>query len=1094
MRRATAWLVVAALLAPVGARADRAPREVRRFQEPTAERSIADEVEDEGVIGGGRADLPADLEDTLYLRERPDSLGAATREFHDHLLETLLAEREGMVVTRRLEAIRLLERFVATEPESAPEMPDALLRLAELKWERARAEYIAAFGAWQRVPQASRGPEPTMDYRAAIALYDRLLTRHPDFERNDLVLYMKAYALVELGANVTALDLYRRILAEYPRSRFVPDAHFALAEDHFNAGQDFEAALREYELVMRDQASDLFDISLFKSAWCLWRLGRSQDAALRFRQVLDLGAGSRAGLSADQRRRLRDLQDEALDYLIQVFIEDEGNTASDLFRFLQEIGGERYANRVLRRLSDTYMSQARYERAIEAYELLLSMDATVPEAPDYRRVIARAYAAMGDVEASIRQLRVLAETYAPGSRWATQQSDPDVVARTQRRTERAIRTRALRLHQEGQRENQNRLLERAVELYTLHHERFPRSAEAYRLQFYKAEILFHRLQRYPEAGEAYLTAARLEPRGEYTRDALYNAIGAFERVRERELEACAPRGPQRGGPQRPTPTPPAAPARAAEGCAETANDRKFGQAIELYVQLFPEDPDLPEILFRQGRLYYDRGVYDPAVRLFGQLLERFPESDFAEPAGDLILDSFNRAADYANIEVWARRLKGSPAFRSDESQRRLDRIILEAVFEIGEQLARRGEHAKASAAYFRAANEFPRDERARQAFYNAGLEAQRAGDLSGAARAYDRLIAGYHGTAEGALGAWAAAQMYESIAQFRDAAGYYEQYGQHFPRGEKAQDAIYNAVVLRLAAGDWDEAASAARVFLERHPRSELSGDVYFFLGRAHEGAERWEEAARVYREYIRRSRNADRTAEAMLRLAQVVRRDGDAAGAGRELERAVRFGQRSRRQLTQGLYYVAQARYLQGDEVLAQYEAIRIAGDTEGLRGRLERKSQLLARAAEIYADVVSYGVAEWVTASLYQIGRSFELFAIAMNEFEVPEGLDEEEEMAYRDQLASFIIPMEERALEAYEGGYRRALELRIFNRWTAQLREALTRLNEVQYPPLREIGAEFHEEAPLAMPAPLEGVRRRQAAPQPSAARRPAGGRSR
>ena len=66
---------------------------------------------------------------------------------------------------------------------------------------------------------------------------------------------------------------------------------------------------------------------------------------------------------------------------------------------------------------------------------------------------------------------------------------------------------------------------------------------------------------------------------------------------------------------------------------ETSNDRKFGEASALYVELFPDDPDLPEILFRQGRLYYDREIYDPAVRLFGQLLERFPESPYAAQAG-----------------------------------------------------------------------------------------------------------------------------------------------------------------------------------------------------------------------------------------------------------------------------------------------------------------------------------------------------------------------------------------------------------------------------------------------------------------------------
>ena len=66
----------------------------------------------------------------------------------------------------------------------------------------------------------------------------------------------------------------------------------------------------------------------------------------------------------------------------------------------------------------------------------------------------------------------------------------------------------------------------------------------------------------------------------------------------------------------------------------------------------------------------------------------------------------------------------------------------------------------------------------------------------------------------------------------------------------------------------------------------------------------------------------------------------------------------------------------------------------------------------------VVEMGVAEWVSASLFQIGRSYELFAEAMRAFELPEGLSEDEEQVYLDQLAMFIIPMEERALEALAG----------------------------------------------------------------------------
>jgi hypothetical protein len=56
---------------------------------------------------------------------------------------------------------------------------------------------------------------------------------------------------------------------------------------------------------------------------------------------------------------------------------------------------------------------------------------------------------------------------------------------------------------------------------------------------------------------------------------------------------------------------------------------------------------------------------------------------------------------------------------------------------------------------------------------------------------------------------------------------------------------------------------------------------------------------------------------------------------------------------------------------------------------------------------------------------------------------------------QIDEFVIPIEERSLEAYESGWQKAIELGIFNKWTAQMRAALGRLNTELYPPLNEIG---------------------------------------
>ncbi len=1033
------------------------PRTTSRFQRPAAERRVEAGSRGApagrgrragGVAGASRraSGSEGSLEQQQYLRERPDAPGL--EDVQDERLEALLRSREELLRVRRGQAIELLEAFVRSEPEEAPEMADALLRLAELRWEEAREAYLRAFEAWQKVPEENRGPEPRPDYRTALALLDRILERHRDFPRYDLVLYLKAFALAERGEGDAALDLYRRIIASFPRSRFVPDAHFALAEAAFGAG-DFEAALEEYDRVLAYQETELGDLALFKGAWCLWKMGRTEQAAVRFRKVLDLSEQA-ARLRGARRRRLRELQDEALGYLIQVFTEDEKNTAADVFDFLEDIGGEKYAYRLLRRLAVTYADQGRYDRAVEAYGLLVEMDASAPQVPSFLLAQADAYALDGQADPFVETLLKAAETVAEGSEWVGQQGDPRIVAEARDEVASALRRHALRFHEWGQKRNLRRAFERAEALYAAWLEHFADRPEAYELAFYRAEILFHRLHRWREAGEAYLWVAHRDPKGRFTRDALYNAIGAFERIREKEIQRCVAAREQGEGQQ--------------EACAESDNDRRFSEAIELYVQLFPQDPDLPEILYRQGRLYYDRGIYDPAVRLFGQLLERFPRSEYAVYAGELILESFKKARDYRNIEQWARRLKGAEAFQKPELQRRLDTLILQSIFKIGEQLAGRGEHAEAAQAYLRAADEFPRDERAPKALYNAALERARAGDFAGSIEAYDALLERYPRSEEAALAAWSAAQRFESIAQFGDAARYYELYAERFPGKRKAFDALYNAVLLRLSAEQLDRAVQDGERFLTRYGRRAEADDVAFFVARAHEGLEHWDAAARTYRQVVRGARSLDRKVEAQARLGQVLLKAGNRRAARTALQAAVKTGKRQRRNLRDGLYYAAQAQFQLAELVMADYEAISIAGEMRGLRERLQRKAALLQSAARLYAQVVEFGVPEWVTAALFRIGRGYELFAEALRDAPIPEELNEEERQVYQDELMAFVVPMEERALEAYEGGYQKALQMRIFNRWTAKLREGLTRLNDVQYPPLREAGGRIVERVPL------------------------------
>ena len=1017
---------------------------------PAGERAVAG-----GAVGRGAQPKPTDA----TKKSGTKALGPRIPEHLRKALEVQIARRiERDIVAQkslRAEAVGLLEIFVKEESKDAREMPEALMRLGELYWETEREQFVARFREWEKKPADQRGSVPDPNFDRARVLFARVLKDYKWFEQYDLALYVDGFLATEQGKQEEALDRFNRILAEYPKSRFVPDAHMARAEAAFNGKYDYAGALVEYEKVMQYPNSDLYGLALFKSAWCQWRLGRTDEAAKRFLlvfQVTDEGQQ----VSAQKRKQLDELQAEALKYLVEVFTEDEKNSADDVYKFLVKAGGDKFAGKIVKALAAAFYEQAQYERGIEAYELMLKLDPASPEAPDYALAIAEGYATLEDwpkLKVAYERLLknfTLPEQGGEGGAWARAQGNLEVAAAATAKIEKQLREGATNLHGKAQRDKTSRAeFEGAAALYEVYLSKFGKSEGAYEAEFGLGEIYFYHLGKNGDAAAHYMATARRNPKGPLTHDALYNAISALERLRYAEFEKSKTRG-------------------------ESDVDKKFSEAMELYVQLYPNDPDIPELLFRQGKLYYDHRVYDAAVRQWGLLLEKFPNSKFAAGAGELTLDSFNQSKDYSNIEVWARRLKTAPSFQAADRQKRLDTLIVQSVFKQGEQKAAAGDHAGAAAAYLRAAKEFPKDTRAAQACVNAEIESQKAGDITTMKSSADLLITEHKDAPEAALGAWTAATQFQGMGLFADAATYHEVLAERFPKSEHAKDAAFNAVLLRTTVGDYDKSIAAGKRYRQQYPAGADADEVAFLMGKAHERERKWKDAADLYRNYVKGTKSADKRVEAYVRLATVLLKANNAKDADDALADAVSIGKKGGLG-ADGKYAAAHARYMQGERILTAFEQIEIAGDMKKLAGRLKQKAELLRQAANIFLDCVSMGVAEWSTAALYQIGHTYETFALALRNAPPPSNLADPDKEAYQQQIDSFVVPVEEKSLEAYENGWKKAVELGIFNGWTGKMREALGRLNGELYPPQKEIGFEIRSSAPASLPGLINAPRR-------------------
>src|SRR5215467_8733464 len=123
--------------------------------------------------------------------------------------------------------------------------------------------------------------------------------------------------------------------------------------------------------------------------------------------------------------------------------------------------------------------------------------------------------------------------------WSAANKDrPKAVEHARTMAEGLIRNLAKTMHAEAQaNEKTTKVVDkdryaRATEAYGFYLANFPDAPDAAELRYLRADILFFKLGKYEDAGREYLAVGKTQPVGKYHKDALLQAMGAFEKVRK----------------------------------------------------------------------------------------------------------------------------------------------------------------------------------------------------------------------------------------------------------------------------------------------------------------------------------------------------------------------------------------------------------------------------------------------------------------------------------------------------------------------------------------------------------------------------------
>ncbi|HEX6592368.1 MAG TPA: tetratricopeptide repeat protein [Moraxellaceae bacterium] len=215
---------------------------------------------------------------------------------------------------------------------------------------------------------------------------------------------------------------------------------------------------------------------------------------------------------------------------------------------------------------------------------------------------------------------------------------------------------------------------------------------------------------------------------------------------------------------------------------------------------------------------------------------------------------------------------------------------------------------------------------------------------------------------------------------------------------------------LDLAAAEY-EGISAANV--KTNP--ELAREALWTAGSMYEKSNKQEDAVRTFRKYVAAyPKPVDSHMEATFKLYSYYDKQGNTVESQNWLKEIARNYDRAGAENTPRTSYLgAMAKFKLNQPLYDEFAAIPLK---QPLKQSLGRKKQAMQKALDAYAKTAAIGVAEFTTASNYQIAEIYRKLAADLMASERPKGLNELELEQYGILLEEQSTPFEDKALDLY------------------------------------------------------------------------------
>ncbi|HWZ57468.1 MAG TPA: tetratricopeptide repeat protein [Gemmatimonadaceae bacterium] len=931
-------------------------------------------------------------------------------------------------------AIEQLDRLLQRYPDS-PLRAGALFELGELLVRRADERFAVSERGDSAAAPSGAPTHP--DYGPAIARYEELVKRYPNFDQIDGAAYTLGtlYAFDQRYAE--AVPMFELVAAK-DSSHLRAEAMFRLGDAEFELASAQRgdarlalytkaAAAYEHAATVATAQSDVYFLSLYKLGWSYYNTATHQNPEGYTKAVDVFGTLVDAydKLPPERQQRLG-LRNEALEYMAVCFTQVGGASAANRY-FADRPDSATLKIPVLRRVAARLRDQGDFAKAVDAYQELLVEAPDDSSALSISRDVIDIYQNRTLEPDKAQQARLaLVQKFAPGYSWvnanptlakdataaretALRESAQFELAKAQAGSPRTVAARPTKSGKgrasadvglatapvEPTSAAQRQHYAEAARLYGIYMADYGQSDSAQAVDIHYADALFGAGD-YGHAGTEYTraafglnidTVAATAATKTAAQQSAQNAIVSWDSVATDNKTN------------------------------RSAQDSLFA-AVDRYAEHYPRSEIAKRALIEKGRRAAEAGRWDVEAATFRTYAVTYPSDPYTPTAQKQVGDALYKNGNYADAQAqW-----DTAAVVARQSGRRgladsLKSIKEAAASAYADSLIKRGDYKRAAdEVYVAFADKNPGSPKAPDALRDAietymladsvarkkGDQDASKADRTAAAELANRLITQYPTYQYRLQYQTLYADLLMDIGQGDQSVAALRTLLAQNPTWKGRADAEIKLAVRLDSLGKGEDAAAAYEKFAADYAKDPRAADAKYNAAVSYVLARDTAQGARTYGEFATRFPQDRRAAQARVLRVTLLKASGDSSAAGSEIARLCSQATPPPEIKGDCARRAGQAAFDLGLAQFMKYRSLRlvIASRAQltaaGVKRASAAKQKALAEVTSIFTKAIASGDPEYLSAGTYYVGLSQWEYGNFLKHVNLPSSLSDAERQA--------------------------------------------------------------------------------------------------